>query len=151
MKTVIGFWDHVQRESVAELMRHLPKEITNVTRDIRIEVVPRNVTLLLGPFQWYCKVAVFEGGPTTLSWDLYQPSDPIVFFFIEDLELEHADNFSDVVIRLNRTQDGRYTEYRGVAVTCAIWTQGAFEKKIYWKDRLIHHHPKQKYSCTILY
>jgi len=131
----------------------LPEEIANISQEIVVvvrESPAKNRTLHLDLNQRYCKIAIHYGGNNPRSNDLAYPNDPIVFFFLEDLEdPEKADNYSDLIIRMNRvTEDGK------LMMCIVFFAEGAYEKLVYYKNQLLHHYndtdPTSNYGIVLL-
>jgi len=131
----------------------IPEEIAKISRQMRVLVIEpsgKNRTLFLDPNKWYCKVTVFYGGGNPYPHDLAYPNAPIVFFFLEDIEdSEKADNWSDLIVRMNPVlEDGR------LKMCVVFFAEGASEKLVYHKDQLIHHYrdddPESNYGIVLL-
>lgn len=118
--------------------------VTNITKRMKILVVEsevKNRTLYLDPNQWYCKVKIFYGGDNTLPQDLYRNDsqiEPIVFFFLEDIEdPRRADNYSDLIVRMNHIIDPTDNRLKMVIV---FFCEGGYDKLVYGDDILLHHY-----------
>jgi len=131
------------------LLDQVDPKLWEVINNIRVELWDGR-TQRLDPSEWYCKVRVMVAGPTPFKWDNADPYGWIVSFFLEDLHYDIADNFRDTVIHVNLVNNVEGSPYGppGLCVFVAIFTEGAGEKKIYYGNRLLHHHPHVKYSCT---
>jgi hypothetical protein len=131
----------------------IPEEIANISRQMLISVIEpsgKNRTLFLNPYEWYCKVIVFYGGTKPYPQDLAYPEAPIAFFFLEDIEdSEKADNWSDLIIRMNQIVEG------GKSKMCVVFFgEGASQKLVYYKGQLIYHYrdddPTSNYGIVLL-
>jgi len=119
----------------------IPPHVSLVTKRMKVLVIEsetRNRTLLFNSNQSYCKVKIFYGGNNPLPWDLAYPNDLIVFFFFEDVEdSEKADNYSDLIVRMNRIIDKTDDKLKMVIV---FFAEGGYDKKVYGDDILLHHY-----------
>jgi len=139
--------------STIEEVPSIPEEIAKISRQMRVVVTEpsgKNRTLFLNSDEWYCKVTIFYGGGNPYPHDLAYPNAPIVFFFLEDIEdSEKADNWSDLIIRMNPVvEDGK-------SKMCVVFfAEGASEKLVYYKNRLIYHYrdedPTSNYGIVLL-
>lgn len=139
--------------STIEGVPSIPEEIAKISKQMRVLVIEpsgKNRTLFLNLNEWYCKVTVFYGGSNPYPHDLAYPNAPIAFFFLEDIEYpEKADNWSDLVIRMNPIVE------EGKLKMCVVFfAEGASQKLVYYKNQLIHHYrddePTSNYGIVLL-
>lgn len=120
----------------------IPLYVSLITERMKVLVIEsetRNRTLLFNSNQSYCKVKMFYGGDNPLPWDLAYPNDPIVFFFFEDIEdPAKTDNYSDLIVRMNRIKDK--TDDDKLKCVIVFFAEGGYNKTIYGDDELLHHY-----------
>ena len=119
----------------------IPDNVTKIAREMRVEIWEGdNETreLFLDPDQYYCRHIVFYGGADPFPWDLAYPYSPIVFFFLEDIEdPRRADNYGDLVVRMNLIIDEEDGKLKMVVV---FFAEGGYDKLVYYKGELIYHY-----------
>lgn len=131
-----------------------PQNVTKLADRMRVVIVEsetRNRTVYLDPNQWYCKVIVFHGGNNPFQWDLAYPNASIVYFFLEDIEDPgKADNYSDLIVRMNPIidKDGK------LKMVVVFFAEGGYGKLIYYSDLLLHQYkdddPTSNYGIALL-
>lgn len=133
----VGYLIHYEMELSAE--PKLPEEVLSISGDIVVIVRESNVynrTLYLDVSQWYCRFSVLHGGSNPYPWDLAEANAPIVFFFLEDIEDPNkADNYSDLVIRMNPIVENGTRK-----MVLVFFAEGGYEKFVYHKGQLLHHY-----------
>jgi len=145
----------VLQKEIVKLEKHFitPENASKIAEKMRVVVVEegKNRTLVLNPTEWYCKVIVFCGGSDPIPWDLAYPNASITFFFLEDIEgPERADNYSDLIIRMNPIidRDGK------LKMVVVFFAEGAYEKLVYYNEELLHHYqdddPTSNYGIRLL-
>jgi hypothetical protein len=133
----------------------IPQNVTKIAKKMHIVIVEsetENRTVYLDPNQSYCQVIVFRGGSNPFSGDLAYPNASIVFFFLEDIEdPDKADNYSDLIIRMNPIigkGDGK------LKMVVVFFAEGGYEKFVYYNNELLHHYndedPTSNYGIRIL-
>jgi hypothetical protein len=127
------------RLNITQTSTSIPQEIKKISKNIHIIVTEpsgESRTLLLDPNQWYCKITIFHGGSNPYNYDLAYPNAPIVFFFLEDIpDQEKADNWSDLIIRMNPVI------VNGTKIMCVVFfAEGAYSKQVYYQNRLMHNY-----------
>jgi hypothetical protein len=151
----IGIGYVISRLIELSLKPQLPEEVAEIVKDIRVilrESDVKNRTLYLDASQWYCKINILHGGDNPFPWDLAEANAPIVFFFLEDIEEpEKADNYSDLIIRMNPII-GKENGKRKMVVV--FFAEGGYEKFVYYKTELLHHYddedPTSNYGIKLL-
>ena len=117
----------------------LPKEMTEIAENIEVVVQEsdsKNRTLFLDTSQWYCKSFVCRGGSDPYPWDLAYPNAQIVFFFLEDVKFPKlADNYSDLIVRMNLIEDDGKRK-----MVLVFFAEGGYDKFVYYKSDLLHHY-----------
>lgn len=117
----------------------LPEEVAKIAKDIRIVVREsdmKNRTLYLDVNQWYCKFKIFYGGSNPYPSDLAKGKAPIVFFFLEDIEdPQKADNYSDLIVRINPIIDKEDGKLKMVLV---FFAEGGYDKLVYLDNKLLY-------------
>jgi len=105
-----------------------------------------NYTVKLDPIkEWRVKLIVFRGGSNPHPYNLAYPYAPIAFFFIEDMGEEDADNYSDLIIRMNPIiVDDK-------PMMCIVFfSEGSFIKYVYYDGKLIYQSPYSNYGIIYL-
>ena len=133
----------------------VPTNVTKIAEKMYVvikESETENRTVYLDPNQSYCKVIVFDGGKNPVHKDLAYPNASIIFFFLEDIEdLEKADNYSDLVIRMNPIIDEEDEKLKMVVV---FFAEGGYEKLVYYQDQVLHHYrdedPASNYGIKLI-
>ena len=117
----------------------IPENVIEIAGEMRVEIWEgdnKTREVFLDTAQYYCKHIVFYGGEDPFPWDLASPQDPIVFFFLEDIEdPRRADNHGDLVVRMNLIIDKEDGELKMVVV---FFAEGGYDKRVYFRDELIY-------------
>ena len=141
-------------ERIDELIE-VPTNVTKIAEKMHVvikESETENRTVYLDPNQSYCKVRVFHGGENPVPRDLAYPNASIVFFFLEDIEdPEKADNYSDLVIRMNPIIDEEDGKLKMVIV---FFAEGGYDKLVYDQNQLLYHYrdvdPASNYGIRLV-
>jgi hypothetical protein len=133
----------------------IPPNVTAIAEAIRVIVQESggtNRTLYLDPAHPYCEAAVFQGGAHPFPQDLAYPNASIVFYFLEDLaDPEKADNYSDLIVRMNPIIDPASGEPQ---MGLVFFAEGGYAKWVYHHTELLHHYddddPTSNYGIRTL-
>lgn len=133
----------------------IPENVLEIAGEMRVEIWEgdnKTREVFLDSEQAYCKHIVFYGGADPFPWDLAYPNSPIVFFFLEDIEdPRRADNYGDLIVRMNPIIDKDDGKLKMVVV---FFAEGGYDKLVYYKDELIYHYmdsdPTSNYGITLI-
>jgi len=132
----------------------IPENVLEIAGEMRVEIWEgdnKTREVFLDPEQYYCKHIVFYGGTDPFPWDLAYANGPIVFFFLEDIEdPRRADNFGDLVVRMNLIRD----EDEKLWMVVVFFAEGGYDKLVYYKGELKYHYmdsdPTSNYGIITL-
>ena len=142
-------YDFYNEEDRDDLMNEV---MDDLERNLYVTIVEShgNRVLCFDDERWYCKKHVFKGGNNPDPYDLAYPQADIVFLFFEDIEEESmADNFSDLIVRINPViiDEELY-------VVVVFFAEGAYEKQVHYKNDLLYRYtddnPESNYGIKLI-